>query len=180
MKKILISVGILFIISFSALIYFILQEEDGKRPPAQVTNYEECVRAGGTVAESYPPVCTTKDKKSFTQDIGNELEKQELIKLANPRPGQTITSPVEIRGEARGNWFFEATFPVKFLDSKGNVIGTGHAESEGEWMTTDFVPFSGTINFETKDTKGTLILEKNNPSGLEHNADRLEIPVSFN
>ncbi|MEK7625271.1 MAG: hypothetical protein AAB467_02885, partial [Patescibacteria group bacterium] len=36
-------------------------------------------------------------------------EKQNLIRLFEPQPNQSITSPVTLTGEARGNWFFEAS-----------------------------------------------------------------------
>ena len=42
-----------------------------------------------------------------------------LIRLETPLPNSTITSPLNIRGEARGVWFFEASFPVKIFDDNG-------------------------------------------------------------
>jgi len=52
--------------------------------------------------ESYPRQCKTPDGKTFTEDIGNEVEKLDLIKINNPRPNQIIESPLFIKGEARG------------------------------------------------------------------------------
>ncbi len=54
----------------------------------------------------------------LTEDIGNAREKSDLIRLSSPRPGEVVTSPLTIRGEARGYWFFEASFPVEFVDEK--------------------------------------------------------------
>jgi len=42
------------------------------------------------------------------------------------------------------------------------------------------VPFQAKIEFQYPETKkGTLILEKDNPSGLPENTDELRIPVTF-
>ena len=43
--------------------------------------------------------------------IGNELEKADMIRVDAPRPNQVIQSPLTVKGEARGAWFFEASFP---------------------------------------------------------------------
>ncbi len=52
------------------------------------------------------------------------------------------------------------------------------------WMTTDFVPFKATLTFTVDknaySNKGTLILRKDNPSGLPEHDDALEIPVILN
>jgi len=38
------------------------------------------------------------------------------ILFSAPRPNEPIISPLAISSEARGPWFFEATFPVLLLD----------------------------------------------------------------
>ena len=130
--------------------------------------------------ESYPRQCQTPEGQSFTEDIGNELEKQDLIRIDSPRPNQIITSPLTITGQARGYWFFEASFPVKLLDQEGNIIATAIASAQEEWMTEDFVPFSAELEFITPSSdRGDLILEKDNPSGLLEHADELRVPVKF-
>jgi hypothetical protein len=105
----------------------------------------------------------------------------DLIVVNTPLPGSVITSPVTISGEARGPWFFEATFPVVIVDWDGRIIGEGFAEAEGEWMTTDFVPFTGTITFEADpeaySASGSIIMQKANPSGLPQHDNALEFPV---
>lgn len=151
-----------------------------KAVPKTITSYEECIQAGNPVLESYPPQCKTKDGKTFTENIGNELEKNDLILVENPRPNQQVKSPLLIKGRARGTWFFEATFPVKLLDDNGNLLYEGFATAKGEWMTEDFVPFEAEITFDKGESKkGQLILEKSNPSGFEENSDQLVLPVQF-
>jgi len=112
--------------------------------------------------------------------IGNELEKSDLIKIDNPRPNQIIENPLFIKGEARGNWYFEASFPVKLFDDNGFLLGVTPAQALGDWMTEDFVPFNTTLLFAVPSTpKGRLVLEKDNPSGLPEYADELIVPVYF-
>ena len=155
-----------------------------KEEAVTVTNFEECVAAGNPVAESYPEQCFHNGQR-FVRDIGNELEKTDLIRVNTPRPGDTIESPLHIAGEARGYWFFEATAPVNVVDWDGKIIGEGYITATGDWMTEDLVPFEGEVSFDTSaiqgnySNKGTLILRKDNPSGLPENDDALEFPVVF-
>ncbi len=47
-------------------------------------------------------------------------------------------------------------------------------------MTAEFVPFRAVLTFAAPATeRGTLVLEKDNPSGLPENADELRIPIRF-
>jgi hypothetical protein len=144
------------------------------------TTYEECVAEGGVMIMIYPGQCTAKNGKSFTQDIGNEMEKSDLIISENPRPGEVVTSPLIIEGQARGTWFFEANFSITVEDENGNVLATTVATALDEWMTTEFVPFTATATFEkTATKKGTLVLHKANASDLEDNEDSLIVPIYF-
>jgi hypothetical protein len=149
-------------------------------PKKAVSNFEDCKDAGNPVAESYPATCRAVDGRVFTQDIGNEFEKIDMIRIEFPRPNDSIKSPLTIRGEARGNWFFEADFPIRLFDGEGREIGTAIATAQEDWMTENFVVFMATLTFETPQTAtGLLVLEKDNPSGLSENADRLIVPVVF-
>lgn len=130
--------------------------------------------------ESYPARCVTPDGRSFTQDIGNELENHDEILLETPRPNQTITSPLRIAGRARGSWYFEADFSIELVDGDGKSLGVGHAQAQGDWMTEEFVPFEGKIIYKKPVTPtGKLILRNANPSGLPENQKELQIPVKF-
>lgn len=175
------AIGLLVVLAAVGAWYFFTRPH--VPPPAPATNFQECVAAGNVVMESYPRQCNTKDGKHFVEDIGNALEKSDLIRLTSPLPGAEITSPVIITGEARGTWFFEASFPVYLTDWDGKIIAQGVAAAKSDWMTTDFVPFTATLTFTTADIsgnysdKGTLILKKDNPSGLPEHDDALEIPV---
>lgn len=175
-KELLIIILVLIVLGSNG--FWILS----KKPKAPVTNFEECVALGNPIMESYPARCSHKGV-SFTEDIGNELEKMNFIRIDNPRPNQIIKSPLLISGEARGNWFFEASFPVDLVDSDGRILVQSFATAQGEWMTSDFVPFTTTLTFTADENvygkKGTLILRKDNPSALPEHDDALEIPVTF-
>jgi hypothetical protein len=106
--------------------------------------------------------------------------KDDLITLDSPLPGGTVQSPLTISGKARGGWYFEAQFPVKLNDANGKVVAEGPAHASGDWMTTEYVPFSITLTFTPPTTStGTLVLEKDNPSDLPQNANQLEVPIVF-
>lgn len=70
-----------------------------------------------------------------------------MIEVTNPTHNGAITSPLTVKGRARGPWYFEASFPVELRNSSGTVIATAVAEAQGDWMTTDWVPFIATLNY---------------------------------
>ena len=146
----------------------------------KINNFFDCVAAGNAVMESYPAQCSA-DGETFVEDIGNELEKVDLIRIDSPRPNQIIKSPLFIDGQAVGSWFFEGSFPVILVDWDGLIIAEGVAMTESEWMTDNFVPFKATLEFDKPILKnnGALILRKDNPSDLPENDDALEIPIFF-
>ena len=148
--------------------------------PRAVTNFKECLAAGYPILESYPRRCRTPDGRTFVEDIGNALEKTDLIQVTAPRPNQVVSSPLVVEGQARGNWYFEASFPVHLVDANGKELTVVPAQAQGEWMTTDFVPFTVELVFSQPTTAaGTLVLKKDNPSGLPEHDDLLRIPVAF-
>lgn len=102
------------------------------------------------------------------------------IKVYTPVNGEEAKSPLTIEGEARGPWFFEATFPVKIYDANNNLLGTGIAQAKDNWMQSDFVPFEAKVSFDNPGMgDGVIVLEKANPSGLAKNAEELRINIKF-
>lgn len=178
MKKVVI-ISLLAIVFIGAIVAAIFSYERIFKKVV-VTNFKECLNAGYTILESYPRQCRTPAGQSYVEDIGNVLEKTDLIHLTNPLPNQTIKSPLVVTGEARGPWYFEASFPVKLYDENNNLIAQAIAQAQGNWMTEDFVPFKAVLNFDIyTSTSGVLVLKKDNPSGLPANDDELQIPVAF-
>ncbi|MFW6039844.1 MAG: Gmad2 immunoglobulin-like domain-containing protein [Gemmatimonadota bacterium] len=122
------------------------------------------------------------DRPPVPADVRAHIEEHaDLVRLASPAPYQVIESPLEITGRARGPWYFEASFPVVLVNWDGLIIAEGYVTAEGDWMTEDFVPFSGTLEFEAPDfdERGTLILQKHNASSRRELDDALEVPVRF-
>lgn len=119
--------------------------------------------------------------KSKYLEIKNGKLAEAPIYIESPVSGAEISSPLTVSGVAKGPWFFEASFPLILTDWDGKIIAQSHATAQGEWMTTDYVRFSGTINFEkpTYGIRGTLVFRKDNPSGLPQNDDAREITVFF-
>jgi len=102
------------------------------------------------------------------------------IVLTLPRRNAVNSSPLALRGRARGTWFFEGDFPLILTDDRGNPIAQGFATAQGEWMTNDFVPFSASLRFESPPPgPGRLILKKDNPSDRRDLDDALVVPIIF-
>lgn len=109
------------------------------------------------------------------------------IRVDEPRPGEVVETPLVVRGEARGNWFFEADFPVVLVDWDGLIIAEGVARAQDDWMTEEFVPYRAELSFDSPYERGdpefmqrgTLILQRANPSGLPENDAAVEVPLRF-
>ena len=114
-------------------------------------------------------------------EFPTDEEHDDLIRLRTPRAGEEIRSPLVVTGEARGYWFFEASFPMYLVDWDGKIIAQGIAQAQDEWMTEDFVPFEATLTFEMPlyEERGALILRKDNPSGLPEHDDALEVQIFY-
>src|SRR3989338_2326525 len=70
------------------------------------------------------------------------------VRNISVKAGDTVQPPLTITGEARGSWFFEASFPIKVIDQDGNVLANSYVQAQSEWMTADYVPFQGEIRSE--------------------------------
>jgi hypothetical protein len=105
----------------------------------------------------------------------------DLINVMAPLTGDLIADPLLVFGEARGSWYFEGTFPVELYDAFDTLIASGVATANGDWMTTDFVPFSVLLHFDTVPTSatGTLILRNDNPSGIPANDKSISVDIIF-
>lgn len=153
MKKILILISALFVIA-AGVLAILIYPHLSKAPTNTSANHEP----------STPSPATLPD----------------VIEVASPLPGAVVVSPLVISGHARGSWFFEASAPVELKDASGVVIAHGILQATGDWMTVDFVPFTGTLTFSAPSTStGTLVLKNDNPSGDPTKEKRLEIPVTF-
>jgi len=164
MKKIFI---ILIILAGLIGIWFGFKLITGEEPVACTMDAKLC--SDGSYVVRVPPEC----------DFAS-CPKENLILVETPKANEMISSPLIVGGKARGFWFFEATFPIKLFDENGELLASAIAQAQSDWMTEDFVPFSAELKFgHPKTERGTLVLEKDNPSGLPESADELRIPVMF-
>jgi len=132
-------------------------------------------------AENIQPSNTTEESAANTVSVGvveSKMLKTDKIMVTSPLPGATVMPPLEITGEARGTWFFEASFPVKIVSKEGDLIAETYAQAEGEWMTEEFVPFKATVkNFYGSGQEAILVLQKDNPTGLPEHDEKVEMPI---
>ena len=127
---------------------------------------------------------TTNSVSTSTTEVPSATTYKDLMKDVVVTPVENRLSPYaetfSVKGEARGPWFFEGTFPVELVDANGTSVATGQAKAVGEWMTMDFVPFTVSIDYPPTKTKtGFLVLKKDNPSGDPSKDDAFKIPVTF-
>lgn len=149
---------------------------------------EECNALGGDAMKFYGDVSEEKkqalnnilESMYFTDPNRDREAINDLIQVEQPRANATVSSPLEISGRAKGYWFFEASAPVKLVDEAGNMIAEKYITATEEWMTEDWVPFKGLLEYETKEKRGYLIFNRANASGKPEHDRKLRIPVSFN
>lgn len=107
------------------------------------------------------------------EDYGND----EIV-IFSPEVNSEIRSPLKIEGKVKGSWLFEATMPVKLLNNKGEEVAVGFVQATEDWMTENFVPFTGELNFVPKEEgQGMLVFKNDNPSGLPENEKEFQMPV---
>jgi hypothetical protein len=176
--------ALIIIASIGAVFVYTLNQ--GRGTDGAACTMDALICPDGTAVGRTGPDCTFPEcpEASVPADVQAHIDaKKDLIVLTTPAPLSKITSPVTLTGMARGYWFFEASFPVTIVNWDGVIIGEGIATADGEWMTEDFVPFTATVDFTfdpaTPYTRGTIILKKDNPSGLPEHDDALEIPITF-
>lgn len=138
------------------------------------TSFEECAAQGNAVMESYPRQCRDASGTLFVEKIVEEITyinaTSGMITVSSPLPNSSVGSSFTVTGKARGYWFFEASFPVRALDKDGNTLALAPAQAIGDWMTTEHVPFSVTLQIpESYIGPVTLVLKNDNPSGLPEN-----------
>ena len=102
------------------------------------------------------------------------------VAVMTPKPDAHVGHTFDIEGKAPGGWFNEAQFPMQVRDKDENVIGRARGGAQGEWMTEKLVVFKATMHIEeTYHGPATLILLKDNPSGLPEIDDSTSIQLDM-
>ena len=117
-----------------------------------------------------------------TQDGTAPLHERVVVTI--PASGATVGKTFTVTGEAPGNWYFEASFPIEVRDAGNNKVGQGKvgqgiAQAQSDWMTTAQVPFKADVTVTGYTGPVTLILMRDNPSGLPENDDSLSVPITI-
>ena len=100
------------------------------------------------------------------------------VVLVSPLPSNEVNSLFSIQGAARGVWYFEGSFPIELRKADGTVLASAIAQAQGEWMTSELVPFTTTmVAPNTAHGYHILVLKKDNPSGDPANDKSIEIPI---
>ena len=100
------------------------------------------------------------------------------VSLTSPKKYAKVSHTLVISGKAPGPWFFEASFPVQVRDAQDVIIGRTVAQAHGEWMTESLVDFTATIPIAASyHGPATLVLLRDNPSGLPENDDSVSVPI---
>lgn len=146
----------------------------------EIFSFEDCVAAGYPVMKSLPPQCATPGGIIFIEGVPQKgiykNASADMIRVDTPFPGAVTGKEFSVIGQARGTWFFEASFPIEVLDKDGKRLAQGIAQAQGEWMTTDFVAFKADIKVpQSYIGPATLVLHKDNPSDDR----KLDASVSF-
>lgn len=106
-------------------------------------------------------------------------EKGSILILDNIKDGDTVDEGFEIKGRVSGEWFFEGTFPVRVLNTQGEIIESLIATSKGDWMTSNLVDFTFTLDLDLdKESIVKIVFEKSNASNLVENDDSASITVT--
>ena len=105
---------------------------------------------------------------------------KDLIFVTNPSPNDKISKQFKLLGQAKGFWYFEASFPVEVYDSNNNLIFQTFAKAQGDWMIEDFVPFVSDINIANYQGAVKVVLKRDNPSGDTKNDADLSFKLVVN
>ena len=80
-----------------------------------------------------------------------------------------VPEQFKIKGQAKGTWFFEASFPIEIQSNSGDSLKTFIAQAKQDWMTEDFVEFESDIDLTDLGLKSgnkiKIVFHKDNPSG---------------
>jgi hypothetical protein len=193
MKSITALILLVIVIILGTAAWFFMREKAPQtttvEPTPTVTSFEECAAAGYPVMESNPRQCKTPDGRTYAEEptpaqaaaqIIYKNASADKVVVTNPTPGAVTGKSFTVTGKARGTWYFEASFPVEVRDKNGTVLAKGVAQAQGDWMTEDFVPFKVDLTVPNSYIgPATLVLHKDNPSGLPQNEASVTIPFTI-
>jgi len=133
-----------------------------------------------TVPGAENPATTTTDTGATGTTSPSPKPLHARIVVTFPKANSSVSKKFTVTGKAPGNWFFEAQAPIIVQAEDGSKIAQGQMRAQGDWMTTELVPFTAEITIDPAYSgPATLVLLKDNESGLPQNDDSLEIPITI-
>lgn len=122
----------------------------------------------------------TKETKEQTEGkSGYKTEKGLSFDLISPKPNSKIGCDFVLAGKMPREWFFENSFQYSILINDKEIM-TGSVESNDDYTVEEILSFSKSISCKEGCLgDGEIVLQNNNPSGLDENHDEYRIPVTF-
>jgi hypothetical protein len=131
-----------------------------------------------TPAPAEAPVTATSTPTTQPTTTPTNTPMHTRVVVSSPAANATVGQTFTVTGQAPGPWYFEASFPVQVYDKDHNKLAGVPAQAQSDWMTSGQVPFKATITLSAPyHGPATLVLLKDNPSGLPENDDSLEVPI---
>ncbi len=122
---------------------------------------------------------TTTPQQNGNQGGGpltrDQLEARVLVDT--PAANAQVSGAFTVSGKAPGPWYFEASFPIELRNASGTVIAVAVATAQGEWMTTEDVAFNAQFAVPAYKGPATLVLRRDNASGLLQHDASVSIPI---
>lgn len=151
--------------------------------PPVVTSFETCAEAKYPVTESAPRTCKTPDGRTYAEELPEKITyvkaSADVVVVDLPYPGAVTGKEFSVVGKARA-WYFEGSFPIEVLDKNGARLAVSYVQAQGDWMTSEWVPFKGEIKVpHTYSGPATLVLHKDNPSGLPEHDASMSFPITI-
>ncbi len=153
-------------------------------PTPRILSFSDCLNARYPILESYPRQCKTPDGRIFAEELPTSKPvyinaTSGVVSVVTPSPDSVTGKEFEVRGVARG-WYFEGSFPVIVRDANNNVLTTSPAQAQSDWMTSQPVSFIAKIKIPNNYIgKATVILKKDNPSGLPEYDASMSFPINI-
>ncbi len=124
-------------------------------------------------APATPPITATSTPPTSTSTQPLSAR----VVVTSPTSGATVAKTFVVTGKAPGPWYFEASFPIKIVDANNNFIGQGIAQAQSDWMVVGDVSFTAAVTTTGYTGPATLVLMRDNPSGMPENDDSVSIPI---
>lgn len=121
----------------------------------------------------------TEKKEEEVKVVKTYVELPSLVTVSNPPKNSVIGDVLELKGQARGYWYFEGQFPVSVIDDTGYIVAQGTARAMSDWKTTDMVPFEMNIEITSVAQSETGIIKIIRDEQKGSNAQYVEVPVKF-